>query len=1617
MRAYSHGFHAGGGGLWRNILGDGKDAVAGAQGVASGLFDSIRTSLLSLPGWVDILGDPAGAFDKVKDTWKEIEWPEISLEKIGDAFKNIPNWLRENVAKVSNWIATIDPVAVYGSIKTWIENNIPSISNWFPSVASIQAWASDIATRWSTAGFAGTGTGDLYQRNFIEQLAAFAGLEIKTPDFDFAIKWPTLPEWLTDEDGKFALPPVGEWTWPDISAIEWPALPEWLSLENAALKFNEITGITWPSVPDIAWPALPSWLEIQTGTLKFLNWAGDINWPSVPEITWPELPSWIEIQAGTMKFLAWTGDINWPTVPTISWPSLPSWAEVQEGALAFLDWTGNISWPEIPTINWPTLPSWIEIKEGALGFVNFIGNITWPSIPSISWPELPSWLDIQNSAIRFRELTGNINWPTMPAISWPELPSWMEIREGALAFLNWTGDINWPTMPAINWPSLPTWLEVKEGALSFLSFLRGLSWPEMPTLNWPELPNWLQVQNAALTFLTFISGISWPTIPAINWPSLPTWLEIKEGALAFLSVTGSISWPEVPTINWPALPEWIKSPDTIKLPDINAQDVFIIAMDALGAAFETGAMYGAQFNTELSNLFSSLAGTDATTTSEKMSILEKAALGMNVAFSSLGLSLGLALGALTGFAGFITGTVSDEILPEEEAGPDKIAKKLLEMKEALDAIWATENPIATWGQTIKQAFLDAVDGLNTWLEPMREVNPILDSVLTGIEGVATSIRRLFTRELPIDYDKGLLPAGTDFIPGDMVEGEFTFLPQITWQDVEDAWGAIKTWWADLWVGIKKATNVKEKLGTYYEETIKPAWEEKVILPLQEFWMEHKGWLGVAGGIAAMIAAPWQWIAVGTGIAGAIIYGIANYRHLSKVGAEVVETIRFKGMPKEVQTAYENARKVVAPVLVKGTQDLTKWTAAQRAAYDLIGAADDIGSGDANWSKFILGDFDPNLFKTRGSNMASALWNSMRDWFDNVNAKTLFTKSNLLKGGLTAAILGAVTIVDLQREWGFIGTWIEDNIQPNWLPTAEALNTFSDFVQRFTEQGGALHAMAEDFKAIAESMKEMMALRPEQEISRPDQTYGHTPTAQLGDGLSLPMEEESWWQEAFSWTVDKIVGNMLSGWELVWSSIVTENIISTLVSVVSLVFLSPLALKLGWALTKVIGVGLGKVLANIWAPALAIWSAGQWNQALAEAYPEIQGDNPADTFAQRLAADWTSGFSTLDNALTTAIGVLLIGWKKGILLKIKEIFYAGWMRAPLLRALGSALALPAAGLAIGMFIESHSQDAPWLQDDLGVQPWDEGEGGTPWAKAIKYNQEQAQKELEGSIEKMRELGIGADEGLASYLDPEPSTGLFGWISDSMTNAIEAIRIKVTNFIPDLIASWIPDSGWMMVALNIFRDIVPGLVIVLAQMETDFGGFTESVLDMIEKVADAWAKALGIIKAVKDYFSSPPPEISRPDQTYGYNAPTPTSGTYPGGYGTGASTPASGTYPGGYGAGKAGSGGRNVNNVLGIHRYGTGGLAMNAQLALLAESGPEIVIGPKGTKMLRSAMSQNGRVTDSVRPSYPRDAGSDGGGRGTVIDMRDSTFYGFDEFEDKIGEAIVELRRDGKIDLLK
>ena len=129
----------------------------------------------------------------------------------------------------------------------------------------------------------------------------------------------------------------------EIPEIKWPSLPEWLT-DGLSIDF-----------PEIKWPTLVNWL-----TPSWVPWSPDKSY-AFPSIDWPALANWL-----TPSWAPWSDDKTY-SFPTIDWPALADWLTP-----SWAPWAGEDGW-SFPTIEWPSLPDWLTDPVGTIG--NVLGDL------------------------------------------------------------------------------------------------------------------------------------------------------------------------------------------------------------------------------------------------------------------------------------------------------------------------------------------------------------------------------------------------------------------------------------------------------------------------------------------------------------------------------------------------------------------------------------------------------------------------------------------------------------------------------------------------------------------------------------------------------------------------------------------------------------------------------------------------------------------------------------------------------------------------------------------------------------------------------------------------------------------------------------------------------------------------------------------------------------------------------------------------------------------------------------------------------------------------------------------------------------------------------------------
>ena len=239
--------------------------------------------------------------------------------------------------------------------------------------------------------------------------------------------------------------------------------------------------------------------------------------------------------------------------------------------------------------------------------------------------------------------------------------------------------------------------------------------------------------------------------------------------------------------------------------------------------------------------------------------------------------------------------------------------------------------------------------------------------------------------------------------------------------------------------------------------------------------------------------------------------------------------------------------------------------------------------------------------------------------------------------------------------------------------------------------------------------------------------------------------------------------------------------------------------------------------------------------------------------------------------------------------------------------------------------------------------------------------------EGVEAKMNELGVGFDPTLQFGDD----NSLFGGILVSLNQTLALLKQTVIDWVPDWVLSFIPDGGWLQTMLAELQPITDAFDTITTDIERLFVNLKSSIITIFNNIA--FKINSSIINPFNRMVGKVPgmPDDAIPTLKYVYD------------------------------------------DRHAIH-HAAGGLITKPHLGLVGEKGPELYIP---LERLGDILSMAGLMTGMINPVELHDVGGRGGRGGGMQPISitvEGDIYGFDEFEDKVGEAFVELDRDGKLD---
>ena len=239
-----------------------------------------------------------------------------------------------------------------------------------------------------------------------------------------------------------------------------------------------------------------------------------------------------------------------------------------------------------------------------------------------------------------------------------------------------------------------------------------------------------------------------------------------------------------------------------------------------------------------------------------------------------------------------------------------------------------------------------------------------------------------------------------------------------------------------------------------------------------------------------------------------------------------------------------------------------------------------------------------------------------------------------------------------------------------------------------------------------------------------------------------------------------------------------------------------------------------------------------------------------------------------------------------------------------------------------------------------------------------------------------------------------TGAFSWLTTAWSGTLDGMIGKVGDWLPNLIAAFSPEGGWYESTITIFDPLLTGVAGILITMETSFQNTVTAILGFVEQVKGAWSSALGVVLAAKKKILEGKAEnaaLARSDLTYGY---TPNR---------------VGPNVGGPDAARKGAQQYIPGNAA-------GGITRVPFVGMVGEAGPELII-PLGrmSDILSDAIISSGVGVSQGSARDYRNGGRGGGG--DVVFNVTGDVYGLDDLENKIGEAIVDLQRTGKMDIAR
>ena len=220
-----------------------------------------------------------------------------------------------------------------------------------------------------------------------------------------------------------------------------------------------------------------------------------------------------------------------------------------------------------------------------------------------------------------------------------------------------------------------------------------------------------------------------------------------------------------------------------------------------------------------------------------------------------------------------------------------------------------------------------------------------------------------------------------------------------------------------------------------------------------------------------------------------------------------------------------------------------------------------------------------------------------------------------------------------------------------------------------------------------------------------------------------------------------------------------------------------------------------------------------------------------------------------------------------------------------------------------------------------------------------------------------------------VEGEEATG-FASLIPSWSSILSTMLENTVGWIPDLISGFIPEGGWK------------------AKVEDKFGGMIEGAQNIANNITGVFESMKttisGVFDVIKRYWNRIADIVNKGvGWMPGVDSPVP-------------------TFDLGHNIGRS-------DEVYGGYKNAKGGLFMKPRWGVLAEAGPELNIP---LERLGEILNRAGVMTDNMRPAHAVH-GAGNGSSSPIIFQVEGDIYGIEDFEDKVGETLVDLQRDGKV----